>query len=508
MEGVASGGGVLSGASRRAWREWLLLTLALWAFVVPSWALSTGHRREVVETGLLGTAALAPAMPDTYDFLDRLIVRHRADGVTIRLHYDADGIRIGKTLHDLITGQFTYHVYRVCTNNLTGYAQVLEERVVTPDGETLRTYTYGHDLLSETTHSSLPATRYYLYDGFGSVRALADESGAITDHYTYDAFGVLIHHEGTSDNAYLYRGEQYDADLGMYYLRARFYNPDSGRFWNQDTYEGRNGEPATLHKYLYAHADPVNGRDPSGYLTLLETQVTTSIAMSVNILAAQSAANALQMAKSIFNPSGEMAEAIDDLILLNHIVQYASMAVAVYNVGQITIRVGPKALQAMRRLSGVGAAHLQKLYLGATHRLRNGTSRASGDFTIAARTGMTSAGRQVASNFDDFLVGRNFTSPAEARKAFDVYQRAAGAEKGILIGHGDDAISLAFDGWQAFRIMERQWTPRINMAWIDGAVDAGKPVRLTTPFNNVRRGSVTWDEIQRVISRGGELISP
>ena len=129
-------------------------------------------------------------------------------------------------------------------------------------------------------------------------------------------------------------------------------------------------------------------------------------------------------------------------------------------------------------------------------------------YAVAPIRGAGGAGRQFASNFDDFLVGRTFKSPAEARKAFDVYQQAAKADKGILIGHGDDAIGQAFDGWQAFRIMERQWTPRINMSWIDGAVDAGKPVRLITPFENVRRGSVTWDEIQRVISRGGELISP
>jgi len=118
------------------------------------------------------------------------------------------------------------------------------------------------------------------------------------------------------------------------------------------------------------------------------------------------------------------------------------------------------------------------------------------------------AGRKVASSLDEFLIGRHFDSQAEARKAYEAYKNAAKADKGILIGHGDDALRQAFNGWQTFRIKESQWTIGINMAWIDGAVDAGKPVRLVTPFNQVRRGSVTWGEIQRTLLRGGELIAP
>ena len=53
------------------------------------------------------------------------------------------------------------------------------------------------------------------------MRQLTD---AVTDSYIYDAFGNLKDHLGTSDNRYLYTGEQYDPDAGLYYLRARFVN--------------------------------------------------------------------------------------------------------------------------------------------------------------------------------------------------------------------------------------------------------------------------------------------
>ncbi len=63
-------------------------------------------------------------------------------------------------------------------------------------------------------------TSFYGYDGQGSVRYLTDASGLITDTYEYEAFGAQISHTGTSPNQFLYRGERYDAETGLYYLRA------------------------------------------------------------------------------------------------------------------------------------------------------------------------------------------------------------------------------------------------------------------------------------------------
>jgi len=59
-------------------------------------------------------------------------------------------------------------------------------------------------------------------------------------------------------------GEQYDSDLGLYYLRARYYNPNTGRFLSRDPEDGNAKIPATLHKYLYAGGDPINRIDPTG----------------------------------------------------------------------------------------------------------------------------------------------------------------------------------------------------------------------------------------------------
>jgi RHS repeat-associated protein len=69
----------------------------------------------------------------------------------------------------------------------------------------------------------------------------------------------------------VYRGEQYDSDLALYYLRARYYNPATGRFMSRDPEDGNAIDPASLHKYLYAGGDPVNAKDPTGRASMLET---------------------------------------------------------------------------------------------------------------------------------------------------------------------------------------------------------------------------------------------
>ena len=185
------------------------------------------------------------AQSDVYDFEDRLIIRHKPDGSTINLSYDADGLRRQKTLLDASSLLVSATGYLLDGNNPTGYAQVVEEYKNTAAGTTSSVYTYGTNLVSVgriIPNAPSAVVSYFTYDGLGSVRQLTDATGAVTDTWDYDAFGNIISRTGTTENAYLYRGEQYDTDLGMYSLRARFYNPNTGRFWNQDSYEGSAGD--------------------------------------------------------------------------------------------------------------------------------------------------------------------------------------------------------------------------------------------------------------------------
>jgi RHS repeat-associated protein len=206
---------------------------------------------------------------DTYDFEDRLISRNNGQVVVV---YDGDGNRVRKTVAGVTT------LFLIDDQNPTGYAQVVEE--LTSSGgpaAVTRVYAYGNELISQDQFDgSTWVASFYGYDGHGNVRYLTDSTGTDTDAYDYDAFGNLMAIEGTTPNTYLYTGERFDTDLDLYFLRARYLNADSGRFWTSDSFEGFRTDPLSLHKYLYAAADPINTIDPSGHMSTAEIGVVSA----------------------------------------------------------------------------------------------------------------------------------------------------------------------------------------------------------------------------------------
>jgi RHS repeat-associated protein len=181
----------------------------------------------------------------------------RSGSTLVTMKYDAFGNRVSKTVNGVTTQYLVEDDV-----NPTGLPQVIEE---VQNGAAVRSYTYGLQRISQNQVVNNTWTpSFYGYDGFGSVRQLTNATGAVTDSYEYDAFGNSFTKSGTTPNNYLYRGEQFDSDLGLYYLRARYYNPANGRFLSRDPFDGYTAIPVTLHKYLYAGINPTNREDPSG----------------------------------------------------------------------------------------------------------------------------------------------------------------------------------------------------------------------------------------------------
>lgn len=110
------------------------------------------------------------------------------------------------------------------------------------------------------------------------MRALADGAGAVTDTYDYSAYGELLSQTGSSTNAYLYTGQQFDASAGLYSLRARYYDPRVGRFLGRDPAEIDPLDARQLNRYVYVGDNPVNLEDPTGLLAVeYETQSQQSL---------------------------------------------------------------------------------------------------------------------------------------------------------------------------------------------------------------------------------------
>jgi RHS repeat-associated protein len=144
------------------------------------------------------------------------------------------------------------------------------------------TYTLGNgELIGQNRSSTLS---YYLMDGHSGVRGLTNSSVSLTDSYAYGAFGDLKNSSGTTANNYRYTGQQFDNLTGLYSLRARYYNPNEGRFLSRDTWGVNLVNPIELNRYGYVANNPSNASDPSGlFVDTVATKQTVSISNKASL---------------------------------------------------------------------------------------------------------------------------------------------------------------------------------------------------------------------------------
>lgn len=220
---------------------------------------------------ITGTAAI---VQDTYDSRNRLMDR---DEGAVHFLYDDEGLPLLRSTPDSVS----FYLYDDL--NPTGLPQLLQEMELTASGMIAsKVYQRGLSLISlDRFNGEEWEAKFYAADRLGSTRILTSDQGVATDSYQFDAFGNLLNHTGEDSQSFLFAGEWFDADLGLYFLRARYMNPALGRFHTMDRHEGTAARPLSLHKYAYAEQDPVNRIDPTGFSTSLpEATVSTSIASS------------------------------------------------------------------------------------------------------------------------------------------------------------------------------------------------------------------------------------
>ncbi|MEL7356414.1 MAG: SBBP repeat-containing protein [Cyanobacteria bacterium J06560_6] len=179
----------------------------------------------------------------------------------VSYQYNTDGIRVSKT----VDGQETRFLIDA---NQQEFAQVIEE--YTSDGVIQVVYSHGNDLISQLRETE---QGFYHTDSLGSVRLLTDAAGNVENVYTYDPYGSVINQLELQQNAFKFTGEQFDPELNNYYLRARYYNPETGRFVSRDPFEGFLERPLSLNDYPYTEGNPINAIDPSGEVSSLEFRI-------------------------------------------------------------------------------------------------------------------------------------------------------------------------------------------------------------------------------------------
>jgi RHS repeat-associated protein len=219
--------------------------------------------------------------------------------------------------------------------NPSGYSQVLEEHI---NGSTSPSTSYVVGMVVLAQIGASGAIDYLMPDGQGSTRLVVDATGAIAARYGYDAYGNVL---GTTLGVtnlpvtrILYTGQQFDPLLLRYYLRARYYSPGQGIFLAIDPYQGSQSNPSSLHRYLYAAANPINKIDPTGQFSLGEVIAVSTILMAGFLIGLYVAMRVRQRAiavrESLKNQSRTAAYA--DMYLRNRrVYKWAGMAALASN---------------------------------------------------------------------------------------------------------------------------------------------------------------------------------
>ena len=137
------------------------------------------------------------------------------------------------------------------------------------EGDLQSRYVQGYGVAASEVNGEAGYHAFHL-DEQNSTVYITGNQRQVENAYAYDAFGNLRGQAGELLNRILYTGQQYDQEMGQYYLRARYYNPVVGRFTQEDVYRGDG-----LNLYAYCRNNPVIYYDPSGYASSLDPTTYT-----------------------------------------------------------------------------------------------------------------------------------------------------------------------------------------------------------------------------------------
>jgi RHS repeat-associated protein len=184
----------------------------------------------------------------TWDFENRLSsVMLPGTSGTVNFKYDPFGRRIYKS------GPAGTYIYVYDGDN------VIQD--LGGAGNLLASYTQGLGIDEPLVMYSGPTMSYFHADGLGSIASLTNPAGAVAASYVYDSFGNLTASTGTVTNPYRYTGREFDPETGLYYYRARHYNPTDGRFISEDPARFEGG----IDFYRYVGNSPTDFIDPFGW---------------------------------------------------------------------------------------------------------------------------------------------------------------------------------------------------------------------------------------------------
>jgi RHS repeat-associated protein len=218
----------------------------------------------------------------SHDDYDRLTqVNNATTGQNVIYLYDAQGRRIGE--NDGTTQR------RYLVDPSMGSGLDVQDLVTDGSGNLLANYIYaGSAPLMRLDANGNPV--YYLTDGMGSVIGLANGAGQSVAKYSYDGFGNIRNSSGSDSAAsilggdFRFQGQWLESESGLYYMRARDYDSNTGRFISRDPVDLIQTEPESFDPYQFVYDNPYIFTDPTGMFTLIEINFNLSTQNALSTL--------------------------------------------------------------------------------------------------------------------------------------------------------------------------------------------------------------------------------
>jgi RHS repeat-associated protein len=187
----------------------------------------------------------------TWDIENRLVKVERP-GTVVEYVYGPLGRRLAKVVNGL-RNEFRYDG---------------EDLIVEMDSQdsVIASYTFGPAIDQPMEMNRNGSDYYYLADGLGSITGITSNTGAVLQEYKYSVFGEITELTGNLENPFAYTGREWDGELGLYYYRARYYDPVVGKFLSRDPI-GLAGKDINMNRYV--KNSPTNLLDPDGTVSII-----------------------------------------------------------------------------------------------------------------------------------------------------------------------------------------------------------------------------------------------
>jgi RHS repeat-associated protein len=216
-----------------------------------------GHSNTYDNNGNLTSVYDTPSHPKTYTYdYENHLTKNTESLNSDTYKYDGLGNRYEYTDNASMPTRYITDVSQSLPRTLADYSVIYSEIE--------NWYIYGLGPIAEFDGSSDDLdVNYYIEDGMGNVRTTTDSGGSSSTTLSYDPFGVRTYQSG-GNPVNEFDAQRVDTDTNFYYLRARYYDPDTGRFLTRDPLPGNLQNPLTQNAYTYAGDNPINHDDPSG----------------------------------------------------------------------------------------------------------------------------------------------------------------------------------------------------------------------------------------------------